>query len=357
MAQIRAADIAKRRLSIAARRLGTRNPVEAIGGLLDRSFDLPAGDPRYGNNALLPGCLPLEHSFSELATDALRLDMEPLGPQATPHSRQQEASREMRRLVQGYYGRPALEWFDERSEPWRGSRIHGDARFGAWFGAAFDADGLQEAKTYYELGPGQLEDLPFNLQHAARVAMSCLPGLTPIFTSISCGRMQGNQRLYFYHQGELRLLDLEPMMNRLGIGHQLPSLLTAVGLILGGRFTLPEGSVVIAFRDTSKGIEMKLEILLPAIPDPPREMHGLIQLHLSQRPDSQRALQQWLRAMVPDDHATVGDMTVVSVRVSPQVGGRLTLYFRPVGYDGQSSRTREAPVPGDYSADPYTISA
>ena len=31
------------------------------------------------------------------------------------------------------------------------------------------------------------------------------------------------------------------MMNRLGIGHQLPSLLTAVGLILGGRFTLPEG--------------------------------------------------------------------------------------------------------------------
>jgi hypothetical protein len=266
MPTVRVADVAKRRLSLAARRLGTQNPVEAIGGLLDRSFDLPLGDPRYRDNALLPGALPLEHSFSEIAADTLRLDMEPLGPNASPASRQQEASREMRRLVQGYYGRGALDWFDQHSEPWRGSRINGAARFGAWFGAAFDGDGLREAKVYYELGPGQLDDLPYNLQHVARVAMSCLPGLVPIFTSVACGRSQGAQRIYFYHQGELRLLDLEPLMNRLGIGHQLPGLLTAIGLILGGRFTLPDGAVVLSFRDTSRGIEMKLEILLPAIP-------------------------------------------------------------------------------------------
>jgi hypothetical protein len=356
MPNIRAADVAKRRLSIAARRLGTQNPVESIGGLLDRSFDLPLGDPRYGDNALLPGSLPLEHSFSELSSDSLRLDMEPLGPGATPQSRQQEASREMRRLVKAYYGGQALSWFDERSEPFRGSRLHGAARFGAWFGAAFDSVGLQEGKVYYELAPGQIDDLPYNLQHAARVAMSCLPGLVPIFTSISCGRATGNQRVYFYHQGDLRLLDLEPLMNKLGVGHQLPSLLTAAGLILGGRFTLPEGSVVLALRDTSRGMEMKLEILLPAIPDPPREMHGLIQLHLSQRPESQRALQQWMRAMVPDEHRTVGDMTVVSVRVTPQTGGRLTLYFRPVGYDQESSRSREPP-PRSSSGDPYTLYA
>ncbi len=356
MATMRAADIAKRRLGVAARRLGTQNPVESIGGLIDRSFDLPVGDPRYGDNALLPGFLPLEHSFSELAADALRLDMEPLGPGASPMSRQQEASREMRRLVQAYYGRPALSWFDERSEPWRGSRLHGGARFGAWFGAAFDTDGLQEGKVYYELSPGQLDDLPFNLQHAARVAMSCLPALVPIFTSITCGRVQGSQRVYFYHKGDLRLLDLEPLMNRLGVGHQLPSLLTAVGLILGGRFTLPEGSVVLALRDTTRGIEMKLEILLPAVPDPPREMHGLIQLHLSQRPQSQRALQQWIRAMVPDEYSTVGDMTVVSVRITPHTGARLTLYFRPVGYDDVSSRTRERP-PEARGPDPYTLYA
>jgi hypothetical protein len=356
MPTLRAADLAKRRLSIASRRLGTHNPVESIGGLLDRSFDLPVGDPRYGENALLPGCLPLEHSFSEIASSALRLDMEPLGPDATPGARQQEVSREMRRLVRAHYGAPALRWFDERSEPWRGSGMAGAARFGAWFGAAYDADGLQEAKVYYELGAGQLDGLPLNLQHVARVAMSCLPCLVPIFTSVACGRNQGNQRVYFYHQGDLRLLDLEPLMNRLGVGHQLPSLLTAVGLILGGRFTLPEGSVVLALRDTTRGIEMKLEILLPAIPDPPREMHGLIQLHLSQRPDAQRALQQWIRAMIPDEHQTVGDITVVSVRVTPQVGGRLTLYFRPVGYDNVSSRSRPQPAASD-GGDPYALYA
>ncbi len=350
MATQRVADLARRRLTLASRRLGTRNPVDDLGGLLDRSFDLPCGDPRYAQNSLLPGALPLEHSFSELAADALRLDMEPLGPTASPAARQQEVSREMRRLVRAHYGAPALRWFDEKSEPFRGSRLSGSARFGAWFGAAYDEAGVQEAKAYYELGPNGLDDLPENLQHAARVAMAALPGLTPIFLSIACGRQQGAQRVYFYYPAELRLLDLEPMMNRLGIGHQLPALLTTVGLILGGRFTLPAGSVVLALRDTSRGIEMKLEIILPAIPDPPRQMHGLIQMHLAQRPESQRALQQWIQAMTPDDYDSPGSISVVSVRVSPAVAGRLSLYFAPVGYDGPPRRPRTVPEPDPYAA-------
>ena len=112
MPLVRAADVAKRRLTIASRRLGTKNPVEAIGGMIDRSFDLPLGDPRYGKNELTPGSFPLEHSFSEMMGNSLRLDMEPLGPQASPSARQQEAGREMRRLVQSTFGRPALAWFD-----------------------------------------------------------------------------------------------------------------------------------------------------------------------------------------------------------------------------------------------------
>jgi hypothetical protein len=226
----------------------------------------------------------------------------------------------------------------------------GDARFGAWFGGGFDESGLQEVKVYYELGSDQLDVLPPNLQHASRIAMACLPGLEPIFTSIACGRGQGAQRVYFYHRGDLRLLDLEPLMNRLGVGRQLASLLTAVGLILGGRFTLPEGSVVLALRDTSKGIEMKLEILLPGIPDPPREMHGLIQMHLGQRPDSQRALKNWMQAMTPDDYNTCGNISVVSVKVNPVMAARLSLYFQPVGYNNPPSRPRMAPA-----QDPYDI--
>jgi hypothetical protein len=341
MSTPRAADVVKRRLAVASRRLGTHDPVESIGGLLDRTFDLSLGDPRYGNNSLLPGSLPLEYSFSELSGGALRLDLEPLGPQASPAARQQEASREMRQLVQRYYGRPALHWFDQQSEPWRGSRIAGSARFGAFFGAAYDDSGLQEGKVYYELGPAGLDGLPPNLQHAASVAMACLPGLQPIFTSIACGRTQGAQRLYFYHRGDLRLLDLEPMMNRLGIGDKLPGLLTAVGLILGGRFTLPEGSVVIGLRDTTRGMEMRLDILMPGVNDAPREMHGLIQMYLEQRPAALRALRQWFQAMTLDDQRSPGDISVVTVRVTPQANGRISLYFRPAGFDNVPSRTRE----------------
>jgi hypothetical protein len=157
--------------------------------------------------------------------------------------------------------------------------------------------------------------------------------------------------VYFFHRGDLRLLELEPLMNRLGIGHQLPGLLTTIGLVLGGRFTLPEGSVVLALRDTARGMEMKLEVLLPAIADPPREMHGLIQMHLAQRPDSERALRNWIQAMSLDEGAaTCGRISVVSARVTPNVGSRLTLYFRPTGYDRAPSRSREV-----VALDPYAV--
>jgi hypothetical protein len=350
MIPIRAAEVAKRRLSIAARRLGTADPVPSLRGLLERSFELPLGDPRYGNNALAPGRLPLEHSFSEVAAGALRLDLEPLGPGASPLARRQEASREMRRLVNATYGRDALAWFDQRSEPFRGGQIPGSARFGAWFGGAWDEAGMSEAKVYYELGPDQLGDLPPNLQHAAQIAMSILPGLVPIFTSLGAGRSQGAQRLHFFHRGPLRLLDLEPLMHRLGIGHQLPSLLGAAGLILGGRFVLPEGAALLGLRDTARGMELELEVLVPAIPDPPEQMPELIQLHLQQRPDSQRAFRHWLQAMTPDAWTAPGKLSMVSVRVTPQTSSRLGLHFHPVGYDQPPAAAR----PGD-AADPYAL--
>lgn len=335
---IRVAELAKRRLSIAARRLGTQDPVPVIGTILDRSFDLPLGDRRYGSNALTPGALPLEHSFTETSPVALRLALEPFGPGASPDARRQEVSREMRRLVSRFYGAPALRWFDRASEPFRGAHRPGSHRFGAWFGAAFDESGVAESKAYYELVPGQMGDLPPNLRHASQVAMAHLPGLLPIFTSISCGRSQGAQRVYFYHRGDLRLLDLEPLMNALGIGHQLPSILSALGLILGGRFVLPEGSVIVGLRDTTRGLGLKLDVLLPALPDPPREMHGLIQMYLSQRPEMQRALRHWMQAMTPDAYGTPGKMSVVGVKVNPQTPARLSVYFRPVGYDQPPSQ-------------------
>jgi len=350
----RAAEVARRRLTLAARRLGTENPVDAIGGLIDRSFDLPLGDARYGRNELTPGHMPLEHSFSEMAGQALRLDLEPLGPDATPHARQQEASREVRRLVHGHFGKPALQWFDERSEPWRGMGLHGNARFGAWFGMGTDASGLQEAKVYYELRPGELDGLPPNLQHAGRVAMACLPNLVPIFTSIACGRRRGAQRLYFFHRGDLRLLDLEPLLHRLGIGGQLSSLLAAAGVVLGGRFILPEGSVILGLRDTQKGIELKLDVLVSGVPDPPQQMYGLMNLAMAERPQSQRMMRQWVQAMTPDDEDGPGAISVVSFRVQRELPSRCSLYIRPNGYRQQGRRAMAPGAPRPL-ADPYRV--
>lgn len=356
MHMLPASTVARRRLSLAARRLGTKNPVEAIGGMLDRSFELPLGDSRYGRNELTPGAFPLEHSFSEVAPGALRLDMQPLGPTALPHDRAQEAGREMRRLVHESFGGQALRWFDERSEPWRGSTLHGDARFGAWFGLGVDANGLQESKVYYEMRPGELDGLPANLQHVGRVAMQALPGLVPIFTSIACGRQRGSQRLYFFHRGDLRLLDLEPLLHRLGIGHQLPNLLAATGVVLGGRFVLPEGSVILGLRDTHRGIEVKLDVLIGGMPDPPPQMYDLIKMVLAERPHSMSELGRWVQAMTPDELDGPGQISVVSFRVMRQVPTRCSIYLRPSGY---SQRGRKSPGPGQRRErawqDPYRV--
>ena len=354
MVALRAADVAKRRLTIASRRLGTVNPAEVIGGLLDRSFDLPVGDPRYGQNELTPGYMPLEHSFSENSGNALRLDLEPLGPDASPLARQQEAGREMRRVVESSFGSNALRWFDERSEPWRGSKLDGAARFGAWYGLGVDSTGVQESKVYYELRPGDFNSLPPNLQHASRVAMSVLPGLVPIFTSIACGRKRGAQRIYFYHRGDLRLLDLEPLLHRLGVGNQLPGLLAAAGVVLGGRFVLPEGSTILGIRDTEKGIEMKLDVMVAGVPDPPPQMYSLFNMALAERPQSQKALRNWVQAMTPDDEweRGPGSISVVSFKVQPQTSTRCSLYIRPNGYTQQG---RQAISPGVNAAAPRHV--
>jgi hypothetical protein len=354
MRTIRAADVVKQRLGIAARRLGTANPATVLGRMLDDSFRLPLGDPRYRQNLFTPGHMPLEHSFSEYSGHSLRLDLEPFGSDISPLTRQQETSRAMRSLVKGTYGDQALHWFDQRSEHFRRGQMSGHHRFGAWFGASFDDGGMRETKVYYELTNDDLEALPPNLLHATRVAMAALPDLRPLGLSIACGRNSGAQRVYLFHNADLRLLDLEPVMNSLGVGHQLPSLLQSLGLVLGGRFTLPKGAAIIGLRDTAKGVEMSLYTLLPAFPDPPREMHGLIQMLLQQRPDAQRNFAQWLQSMTPDDRNGPGNISTVGVRVTQAQPARLNIYFLPVGYDRPAERSRDE---AREVSDPYALTA
>src|SRR4030081_3764202 len=107
------------RLTKAAQWLHTADPTPVIRPLLDKTFFLPAGDPRYANNSLTPGAAPLEPSFSEMEPRVLHFTVEPLGPSAGPIDRRDEATREMRRLVKDFFGHEALHWFDEASEEWR----------------------------------------------------------------------------------------------------------------------------------------------------------------------------------------------------------------------------------------------
>lgn len=330
------------RLKSAAKSLDAADPTPLLKPLLERSFRLPAGDQRYASNVLTPGTAACEPSFSETEPNVLRFTIEPLGPEAAPVSRRDEATREMRRLVGWLFGGSALHWFDERSEEWRGFNRHGSLHYGAWFGTSTDRDGLHSTKVYYEMGPGQLAALPPPLQALAKTAISLMPKLVPVFTSIQCGRDSGNQRVTFQHRGPMRVADLGPLLQQLGLGRQLPSVMQIVGLTLGGRFDLPERSVLLGLRDTADGPEIKLEVLLGTLPDVPLGFLDLLALGLAERPRELQALSRWLRAFTPERQDCPGDFSVLSIRITPRTPARVSLYLRPVEFEvRQRIRDRE----------------
>src|SRR5262245_38697551 len=93
------ADLVGHRLSRAAAALGTVDPIDHVGGIIQRTFERPWDDTAYAQNTLTPGAAPLEPSFSEREPRSLRFVMEPLGPGHSAASRREEATREMRRIV------------------------------------------------------------------------------------------------------------------------------------------------------------------------------------------------------------------------------------------------------------------
>jgi hypothetical protein len=336
------AKLIKSTLDRAARTIGAANPLPVVGALIDRSFPMPLGAKEYGSNTLAPGAVAFEPSFSERETGSLRFTLEPLAG-ASPVSRQQEATREMRRLVGPTFGSDALRWFDERSEEWRGMTAAPRATYGAWFGAAFDPDGLAGSKVYYELRPGQLDALPPGAKRLSQAALDNVPGLTPLFTTIRCGRASGSQRVTFLHRGTLRLADLGPLMTRLGMASHLPGLMQIVGVALGGRFDLPDGSVMIGVAETPDGPELRLEVALGMVPDVPPSFLDLLALALGERPRELKALGRWLRAFTPEDMDGPGRFSVMSVRATPGSGARVNLYLRPVELElHQRARTERA---------------
>jgi hypothetical protein len=321
------------RLRTAAQTIGTVDPVRVVGHMLDRTFSLPEGDQRYANNALTPGAAPLEPSFSEMEPRSLRFTVEPLGPEASGLDRRDEATREMRRLVRHFFGQDALHWFDERSEEWRGAGPGSNLNYGAFFGTTFDPEGLHTSKVYYETLPKQIGTLPRSLFGLISTALQLMPGLVPIFTTIACRRDTGGQHVTFLHPGGLRLGDLAPLLDGLGLGQQLPGIMQIFGLALGGRFELPENSLLLAVGHGAGGPELEINALLGMIPDVPRNFLDLLAMGLRERPRELQSMLRWLNAFTPESEEWPGNFSVLSVRATANAAPKVGLYLRPVEFE------------------------
>jgi len=322
-----------RRLQSAAQQLGTADPVAPIEGLIRRTFSLPEGDPRYANNALTPMAAPIEPSFSEIAPATLRFTIEPLGPGASGIDRRDEATREMRRLVSGFFGRDALRWFDERSEPWRGFGSGSGLGYGAFFGTSSDRNGLASAKVYYQTNRDQISTLPARLITIVNTAMMIMPSLRPLFTTISAMRSAGGERLTFLHAEPVRIGDFQPLLDALGLGHRLPGIMQTIGLTLGGRFDLPANSTLVAFGEGPDGPEFEIYVLLGMIPDLPPNFLALLALGLNERPRELVALERWLNAFTPEDEVWPGRFAILSVRSRRSSPPRVSVYLRPAEFE------------------------
>jgi hypothetical protein len=304
--------------------------VTQLSNLIDSSLALPADDQRYAGHTVL------EPTFNETAAESLAFVMEPGGPSASPTERAETGTSTMRSLVHQNYGPEALRWFDSRTEPVRGQSFRARA-WGSLFGSGFDRYGLRECQLSYEWGPGLMDALPPALYHYSRMAMDALPALRPAFSSIRCGRSSGSQQITFEIDGALPLANLQPAMEALGLGHQHAGLMSAVAFLLGARFTLPPNTSTLTLRPVKSGVELRLDVDLDAIPDPPPQLLSLLRLQLAERPRSLNGLQTWLTALTPDGVQGPGSFTVLSCRVTPDLPARISLHLRPGVFEGASN--------------------
>ena len=339
-----ASNAIKHRLHKAAQVLETQNPLPYVGQAMDRWFFRPLEEESYGKNMLTPFAVPFEPSYSESEPKSLRFTVEPV-PDSPPTTKRDEASREVRRLISPSFGRDALYWFDQRSEEWRGMAPSGNLQYGAWFGTSYDRDGLNSTKVYYELNPQNLQALPPDTAKLVRTLMASLPNLIPLFTTITCKRNSGKQGVTFLHREPLRLRDLSPLMKSLDMDHHLPSLMQLIGLTLGGRFELPQQSVLLGISNTSEGPELKLEIALGMLEgDVPPSFLRLLSLGLAERPNELRLFNRWLQAFTPEQHNFPGNFSVMSIRVTPKTPARVSVCLRPIEFELSQHNIQPKPV-------------
>jgi hypothetical protein len=324
----------------AARHLRVKDPVDVLGHVLDDSLPRPAGDAAYRDGRTL------EPRFSEMATGSLAFDLLPGGPGARPSDRLAQATNTVRRMTAQSFGREALRWIDGRLDV--ASDLGGrSARWGASFGSGFGHDGVVESAVHLEWGPQLLDALPAQLHRVVQVVLETLPSLTPAFSTVRTTPYGGSQQVTFEVPRALPLSRLRPLMERLGLGHQHAGLVSVVALLLGARYTIPPRAGMITVRVGRSGVELRLDVDLDAIPDPPPGITRLIGLSMAERPRSMRAFRRWVAALTPEGYEGPGRLSVMSVAVRPDMPARLALYLRPAVIEQPRRRRHRDPDDGD----------
>lgn len=325
----RAADVAKTLLHNASHRLLTIDPtdqrgiVDALDQSLDWSLDSAAGGA---------GSRDFEPSFAEPSANHLAFQVSPGGVLSSPDDRKEISTGVMKNLVGQYFGPSALRWLQSRIEPMQARHSRYGKGMGSMFSLGMDRSGLSEAAVSYEWGPDVADSLPAPVFELARTAMENLPGLTPFYSTIRCGRNSGGQQVSFEIDRALPLAVLEPLMRALGIGHRHGGLVSLTSFILGARFTLPPKTSVLTLLNSRNGVELRLDINLDALPDTPAQLLPLLRLPMTERPKNLQALDRWVTALTPEGYYGPGNVSVLSIRVRNDLPARVALYLRPIAF-------------------------
>jgi hypothetical protein len=314
-------------LEAVARRLGAASPDRVLASVIDRTFVLPAGDGGYIANSLAPGALPIELSFVESEADCLRVDLEPC-VLLNPVERRRDTHACASQIVASEWGGPRRAAFEAAA-----SRVDfgsSDApRFGAFLGATFDRAGLRAVKVYYEMTPDLVKhDIGGAGAIFSRVRRS-VPCVTPVFVSVACERAGVAERVYLACRGELRLLDLLPLMRLLGLEHRLPELASLALSLDGATYALTTNGAILGIRGTAAGHELKLEIPVAADGGVQQAAWFAFESLLRERPESRRAYMTWLAALTSHGASARGTISVLSMRASAAKPCRIGLYVRP----------------------------
>lgn len=335
------ASMAKSLLRRASRNLGVADPVSVVSRVLDESLSFRVGEQR-GN--------PFAPSFAETVPESLGFQVAADGPGVTAADRVETSTRALQDVVGANFGPRALSWLDGKLEEVRGPDYRRSAHYGASFGSSFDRDGVTESYAQYEWGPTMIDTLPAPLLRTVRVVMQDLPALQPAFSTIRCGRSSGSQQVSFTLDRPLPLAALQPLMEHLGLGSRHASLMSALGFVLGARFTLPADSALLTLRPTHAGIELRLDVNLDALPDPPAHLIALMRLQMTERPKSLQGLDRWLMALTPDGYPGPGTVSVLSAWVRADHAARIAIYLRPALFDAEAAQrdgvARDVPAHG-----------